>query len=287
MKKVDICINVYGKQYQTLVTLKSLLKYNSDYINKIYLIEEAKQPHPTDFEFIKNELNYCNLVHFKPNHHLWVYGTQELLLSDEKYRHSIRYQYAFEKTENDFLFIIHNDVLFKTKFLDILIDDVNKNRYIGIGQLGQCWNCPLQYEKLCNADICQDVNLSNNQIFDAINKHQQTRTFGIQHLIDKKKPLPLPECRLNEWFAFINMQIVGKEFKSSFPFGGYGILDIGTEFYREAILSGFKFKNIDINEHCTHAYFSNNGNGHSSMSNDEKYFSEEELAKKYYLENYK
>lgn len=83
------------------------------------------------------------------------------------------------------------------------------------------------------------------------------------------------------------MQIVGKEFKPSFPFGGYGILDIGTEFYREAILNGFKFKNININQYCVHAYFSDNGNGHSSMSNDEKYFREEELGKKYYLENYK
>lgn len=198
MKKVDVCINVFGKPYQTLVTLKSLLKYNYDYINKIYLIEEAKQPHPTDFEFIKNELNYDNLVHFKPKHHLWVYDTQCQLLTDINYRHSIRYQYAFEKTENDFLFVIHNDVLFKTKFLNTLIDDANNNRYIGIGQLGQCWNCPLKCENLCNADICHNIKLNNNQIFNAINKHQQCRTFGIKHLIDNNKPMPLPECRLNE-----------------------------------------------------------------------------------------
>lgn len=40
--KVDVIINVYGKPWQTLCTLKSLMKYSGKYIDKIYFIEEKR-----------------------------------------------------------------------------------------------------------------------------------------------------------------------------------------------------------------------------------------------------
>ena len=38
--KVDVCINVFGKPWQTLCTLKSLMKHSGDKIDKIYFIKE-------------------------------------------------------------------------------------------------------------------------------------------------------------------------------------------------------------------------------------------------------
>ena len=46
--KIDVAINVYGKPWQTLVSLKSLLKVSAKYIDKIYFIEENKQPFNED-----------------------------------------------------------------------------------------------------------------------------------------------------------------------------------------------------------------------------------------------
>jgi hypothetical protein len=40
MEIVDVIINVYGKPWQTICTLKSLIKHSGNHIDKIYLIEE-------------------------------------------------------------------------------------------------------------------------------------------------------------------------------------------------------------------------------------------------------
>lgn len=38
--KVDVAVNVYGKPYQTVLSILSLLKYSKNYIDKIYIITE-------------------------------------------------------------------------------------------------------------------------------------------------------------------------------------------------------------------------------------------------------
>jgi len=40
IKNVDVAINVYGKPYQTALTIQSLLKYSGNHIGKIFLILE-------------------------------------------------------------------------------------------------------------------------------------------------------------------------------------------------------------------------------------------------------
>ncbi len=39
MEKVDVVINVYGKPWQTLCTLKSLMFHSGKHIDKIFLIK--------------------------------------------------------------------------------------------------------------------------------------------------------------------------------------------------------------------------------------------------------
>ena len=36
--KVDVAVNVYGKPYQTVLSILSLLKYSKNHINNIYII---------------------------------------------------------------------------------------------------------------------------------------------------------------------------------------------------------------------------------------------------------
>ena len=56
--KVDIVINVYGKPWQTLCTLKTLMLHSGKHIDKIFLIRESEQPFNEDinwiFDFIYN-----------------------------------------------------------------------------------------------------------------------------------------------------------------------------------------------------------------------------------------
>jgi hypothetical protein len=51
--KVDVAINVYGKPYQTALSILSLLKYSKKYINKIYINIEKKQPEDFDETILK------------------------------------------------------------------------------------------------------------------------------------------------------------------------------------------------------------------------------------------
>lgn len=292
MKKIDICLNVFGKPYQTIVTLKSLLKYSSQHIDKIFLIEEENQPIDYNFDLIKNEVNYDGLIRFKPKHFLWVNGTDyNLYQTNKDYKYSIRYEYGLNNTDKSHILLIHNDVFFQKDIVgELLNEDEN---FFGIGRVGQCWNCPLFYENLCSGEKLSK-NLENNFdydfIFDVIYKHNTTRTFIHQNKIDKLKPLPLPECRINEWCMLINVDLYKKEVlenKRVVPFGGYFQMDIGDLWFKQMVDLGYKFKNFDIDKYITHAYFSITGNGHSSLFDSNKYQMEEVEAKKYYEKNLK
>jgi hypothetical protein len=39
MEKVDVVIHVYGKPWQTLCTLKSLMKHSGKHIDKIFFVK--------------------------------------------------------------------------------------------------------------------------------------------------------------------------------------------------------------------------------------------------------
>jgi len=50
--KIDVVINVYGKPWQTLCTLKSLMINSGHHIDKIFLIKESEQPYSEDIDWI-------------------------------------------------------------------------------------------------------------------------------------------------------------------------------------------------------------------------------------------
>ena len=50
--KVDVVIQVYGKPWQTLCTLESLMAHSQQWINKIYLTEEAKHPFGDNIDLV-------------------------------------------------------------------------------------------------------------------------------------------------------------------------------------------------------------------------------------------
>jgi hypothetical protein len=291
MKKIDVCLNVLGKPYQTIVTLKSLLKYSSQHIDKIYLIEELKQPEDYSFNLIKKELNYDNLIKFIPKNHLWINFTNPNLIDNIDYRLSLRYQYGLENTDKSHMLLIHNDVLFHSDIVGKFLEE-DKDLF-GIGSVGQCWNCPLFLENVCNSEQLKEniTKLNYDDIIKYVDKRKETRTFyQTRNKINKEKPLPLPECRINEWCMLINVDLYKKEVlenKRVTPLGGYFQMDIGDLWFRQMVDNGYDFKNFNIKEHLTHAYFSIAGNGHSSLFDSNKYQMEEVEAKKYYEENLK
>lgn len=287
MEKIDVCINVLGKPYQTLVSLKTLLDYCGKNIDKIFVIEEKKQPKAYSFDVIKNNLNYENIVKYNPQHHLWVDGTDlEKVKKDEDYRLSLRYQYGIEKTDKKHILLIHNDIIFTDNIVEKMLSIADD--CFCVGKIGQCWNCPLFYEKICSGEVLSDRikknNLGYKEIMQSIEKYPKTRTFKAKNKVSKTKPFPMPECRVNEWCALINANIYRKETIPNgdvFPFGGYFGIDIGDIWFRQMVDKKYKFKNFENGE-VVHAFFSTDYSGHSSLFDEKKYLKEESNAKIYF-----
>ena len=48
MQKVDVVMNIYGKPWQTLCAIKSLMKHSGQWVDKIYLTIEKHHPYDDD-----------------------------------------------------------------------------------------------------------------------------------------------------------------------------------------------------------------------------------------------
>lgn len=300
MQKIDVCINVFGKPYQTLVTLKSLLNHSSKWIDKIFFIEEANQPYDYDFNIISNNLNYDGLIRYKPKH-WWLSNVpvdMDVLKKDEDYLHSVRYEYGIKTTDKSHILTIHNDLLFTGDVVGFYLNNLDHN-YFAVGEVGQCWNCPMNYAKLCNGELLEDnINNEKYSYGDILNIFKNNKPARPQSmiLIDKIKPFPLPECRVNEWCALLDVNLYDKNVipnGNMHPYGGTFYskgLDTGNVWFREMVNAGYRFKNINPKDVYVHAYFGiqNNAgaNGWSALFDKNLYDKLEELAKVYFKNNF-
>lgn len=269
MEKVDVIIATYGKPWNLLVTLESLMVNSEQHIDKIFLLEEAKHPYGDNIEEV---LKYdYPIVHYKYKKWYDIYHTPSNLIPKENVRH----EYGIEKSDKKHVFISHNDVLYTGDVIGGMLEEIGD--CIGIGELSSCWNCPAQ--KLCGGG--QNWNKWNPTYEEVISlpmPHIRTRKEDI----DKEYPKLLPECRLNEWSCLINREVCVKEGKPYF--GDFGKPDSGNEWFRSMVKKGYKFK--DYRNHFEHGYFTPDRSGYNAEQVETRYRKSEELAKQYFKEHY-
>lgn len=262
--KIDVAINVYGKPFQTAVALLSLLKYSGSRIGKIYFIKEQRQPGNIDFGFLENLLSDRIVVHTPSYWHSYNV-TDPTRLNDPEYRRSLRYQYAWEESDADGLFITHNDVLYFGDIVGRFAAVIGDNA--AVGEIGQCWNCPALAAGVCDCDRFADFNPSYEELEELYQKFPSGRTGSEIKIATKEAPWPLPECRVNEWAVLINLNIARPAtmpLGSAFPFGAF-TLDIGTQWFREMSLNGFRFLNHSIKEFAQHGWTADGRGGHPAL----------------------
>lgn len=275
-KNVDVCINVYGKPWQTLCTLKSLIQHSGHHIDRIFLIKERAQPYHANIDFIFK--HFTNLIVYCPiKHEFW---SESIDLSDENERHTIRYQYGIEKSDKKYIFLTHNDVLFTG---DIISDMLSKSAgAVGVGQIGQCWNCPANHIGVCSGDRFEEW----QPTYDDVMKLTLPFSRTTKELIDQKFPKPLPECRLNEWACLLDREILMGEQnyqdKNSI-FGLANEVDIGCAWFKYMSIKNYRFAHYDKN--YIHGYWANNA-GHPTLMDKALYKSSEKEAKKYFYTNF-
>ncbi|MBP6387396.1 MAG: hypothetical protein KA313_09005 [Pseudarcicella sp.] len=302
--KVDISLVFYGKPYNTMVTIESLMRVSGQWIDKIYLTHEKKQPHGDwdgifkIIDIFKNKKingHTVNLVIFKPKYFMSV-GFKDLAstLKNKDLRQSIMFQYPLETSDKKYLCTVHNDMLFHKDMIPDMIKKMESNptKVAGVGSVGQCWSCPAGPNW---GNVCQSNNYFNyvptqKEAIDLHQKHHTPRKDLDIKIIESGRVHPLPECRLNEYFAMIDTE---KYRKNTIPNGNipcYGAnwegADLATSWTYEMHHLGYIFKHITLEDYVQHAPFDLTKSGTEATFNSNKYLVSENNAKKYFEENY-
>jgi hypothetical protein len=282
---VDVIVNVYGKPYQTAVSLWSLMKFSGKHVGKIYVILEKKQPEGFDEILLRKLLVGLPIEIYTPPFFFgWWEGRRkglvnQILLWFKSYRNSIRYQYAWEKSKAPFLFLMHNDMLI---FDDLIGHYLSKiGPHAGIGQIGQCWNCPA-FGTHCDGDRYWDFRPSPQEVVDLYASRPEGRAIvhGLVGL--DQKSWPMPECRLNEHASLIQMSVakqVTSPIGSIQPIGVKNSIDIGIQWFQGMSLAGYRMVNESYEPFAKHAWTNGTDCGHASLFDLDQYDREEEIAK--------
>jgi len=283
-KNVDVAMRVYGKPYQTAVTMASLFKHSGEHIDKIYVQEEIEQPHGDDVSWILDYFSNRSIIRYRTEYFLGCGRSEPERLPEQGYRHSIRYQYAWENTDKRFLFIMHNDCLFEADIVGGMLERLADEVFAGVGMIGQCWNCPAGFAQLCDGGRYENFKPDYKEVLALIRDYPSPRTTAKE--IDAEAPVPLPECRLNEFACLVNVGMLRQHVVPEgdvVPFGMMG-LDIGTEWFKSLTLRGYRF--LNWHQGFTHSPFSSRSNGHDADSSQDEYTSSEDKAKEFLKENY-
>ena len=280
--RVDVAINYYGKPWQTLLTVESLLEQSGAHIDRIYLIKERRQPRADESIAELVSRHSGRLVVFTPSHYLG-FGRpprRARLRRNAALRRSVRYQYALEQTDKRYLFVTHNDVFYKRDLVGELLRVMQEGGHAGAGLIGQCWNCPAHTAGLCDHGRYGQLKLSRVQALSLLVRVPSPP--GRPRFVDLRHPLPLPECRLNEFACLIDAGLYRRESlpRGSSPPFGYNTVDTGCMWFHTMVLKGYTFANVPINEYMDHDA------GHPDLFDPGRYEGKERAARELLCERY-
>lgn len=109
-------------------------------------------------------------------------------------------------------------------------------------------------------------------------------------IIEAGRVHPLPECRLNEYTALINVALYRQQ---TLPIGDIGCYgggwmgaDLGTVWFHDMINRGFTFKHIALETYAKHSPFDDSGAGSVAYLKADRYWKSEQKAIEYINANY-
>jgi len=284
---VDVAINALGRPYQTLLSILSLAKHNSEYIDTIYLIIDADTPksYRKKFDMI-NHIDNLKIEFFTPSVSYNYYDNVVGMYNDYDARMGIRYQYAWENTDKKFLFISHNDCLYTGNIIKGMVDKINNN--IIIGHLGVCWNCPASWAGCCGRGKYQEYKPSYQELVVLFQNAEVPNNRIFEFRCDKtdfnekyrKHPWPLPACRVNEWACLVNIEkarAITVPHGEATPFGattyiGDILVDTSCEWFHDVNVMGYTGKDFPVEAYVKHEF------GLRSMYSKDEYFKRESKA---------
>ncbi len=290
--KVDVGIMVFGKLYQTAVSIHSLMKYSGKHIHKIYVTFEKEQPFGFDFNELKKLLEGLPVV-YNVSERFFSFQNlssksikQRLKFLIPSYRKSVRYQYAWEEAKMDYLFLMHNDMLFKDDLIGHYLTEIRED--IAAGTIGQCWNCPA-FNKHCNGHNYFEYRPTGEELYALYENWPFNRAVEHGLVGSGKESWPLPECRLNE---FVTLFRIKEARKLVFPKGSarlFGLkneVDFGIPWFKDISKMGIKLRHISYDNYAEHGWCSNYAGGTVSLTDKSLYEKEEAIAESYFKEHF-
>jgi hypothetical protein len=279
MGSVDVVIQVYGKPHQTAVTLLSLLEHSGTHVGKIWFIEERQQPFGAEFSALRNYL-HDRLIHYRPP--IWLGSHQLPWRSLHRWgplRRSLRYQCAWEKSKQRYLYVTHNDVLYTDDILRPMLDRIEG--HIAVGPVGQCWNCSAWKAQVCTPESFMEYRPSFEEWTRLSTRYPGARMQRYAHVVEPARPWPLPECRVNEWTLLVDLDTARP---STMPIGdavpigaSYG-LDTGTQWFHDVVNAGHRVRHMDTSPFAQHAWASSTGGGYPALFDHGEYMRGEAMA---------
>ena len=287
-KLVDVVVGVYGKPYQTTVGILSLLRHSGQHIGKIWLREDVEHPFNDTIDKIFQWLPMDRIIHHKPSLRMGANAHDYNRLSDPDYRRSIWGQLAWEDTDKDFIFFMHDDVLFTEDCIGDLLEHIGDAA--GIGHVGCCHNCPASifHADLCSPEKWESFHPTYEQVKELVEKHPNTRTTCWFPEVDRTTPMPLPECALVESASLINVSRVRhlvSPIGNVHPYG-FSHMDGGKDWFRGIVLAGEKIIHHEPKRNHGWATYPNWSAGYPLYTDEARYRQAESVAKKYLEENF-
>lgn len=293
--KIDIAISYFGKPFQTIATIHSILAHSQQHIDHIYVSIERQQPYQDAWKEvfrIKQLFQHKGLkLYFSTAFMPHEIDKDPANYSPEQAL-NFRYEYAFRKSNKKLLLVLHNDMLFERDVVGDMIKrfENRMDTLMGVGLLGQCWNCPAFFDNKCSSTIFPAYRPSTEEAIHLYESHQTPRKALAMKRLAKGKAFPMPECRLNEHLCLINVDLYRE---ACYPngtapyFGGiWDGTDTCTEWFYDVVNKGYQFENFDWSKGAIHAPFSSSKSGMGADSRRDIYDDIEAQSKAYIIENY-
>ncbi len=273
--KIDVAIQSFKKPELLLYTLLSLKAHSASHIDTVWINDDGSNDEAVNFyksnEFAHSLKPWIIVVRKNTHRVGWWYWPVKNMRPKclsilrriahsfrcfirvgklKTTRHNIRYQWAIDNTDKQFIFLIHDDVFFKKDLLGLYLEHSNTtNQSLSlIGDLGQCWRCG--YQNSCTPKkLMSGIKPSPDWPIDT---NSQSNRWP---------------CRINEWCCLLSVQAAKTiEAKYDVLFGNYeNGGDIGAYWFYLAHIESMGFSDPlpDINLRSEYYIHADGGSGHS------------------------
>ena len=251
-RAVDVAIQSYNKPESLLYTLMCLKQCCGDRIHTVYINDDCSSPDAAPvFTGAKVQAYFPDwTIRFRRNtrpartKRLIVHGYRpaymprwyyvlaigSCLARQRRYfppQDDIRFQWALNSTDKEFVFLTHDDVDFSGDIIGVYLGCMTPETAIA-GDLGQCWRCRFG----AGSNACSPARIMRGE-----------RPWQRWPLTDSAPGPHMYDCRINEWCCLIrtsaarDMARRARCFFGNYDNGG----DVGAYWFAQAVGYGYRF----------------------------------------------